>query len=420
MTRQTIAPGIRRDAHGYEAKVKLRGEERYERFPADASLAEMQKWQARTRKELRKVDPLDAAPRPSARGTLTAAVPRFLRQIEGRASFKADRSHLRAWLSVVGRHPKKPLGDLSPLLIATEDINLAIAQWRTAPSTRAPRRIRVTTYTRDRATPAGVPAVSTIKAYDRTTPATSGAVVAVKTIRHRCRVLDELYRTLYGDGVSPVAGAKVPALVKTAPIAVDVEIVRRVAQALAHGDAQTYARFCVLATTGQRPCQVMRAIPGDVNLTSAIWLVRSAKLEPAHTITLNAEMAAAWRIFTAADAWGDYDTTKHARQVHAAGWPDGIRPYCARHSVMADALAVGVDLGDVQGLAGHTSPLTTRQFYGPLAVPRQRTVSGKLDGRLPGIVRPQAIVAPTASQWVARRPKLPPTTTTRAIRNGAK
>ena len=107
--RHTIAPGIRRDAHGHEAEVKVRGERRYERFPLDADLKEMQAWQVRERKKLRAIDPLDDAKprdysgtgRPSSR-TLTAAVPRFLRQIEGRISFKADRSHLRAWLSVCG------------------------------------------------------------------------------------------------------------------------------------------------------------------------------------------------------------------------------------------------------------------------------------------------------------------------------
>jgi len=58
-----------------------------------------------------------------------------------------------------------------------------------------------------------------------------------------------------------------------------------------------------------------------------------------------------------------------------------------------DALAAGVELGDVQGLAGHTSPLTTRAFYGPLAIERQRKVSDKLNGRLKGIFGPRKIVA---------------------------
>jgi integrase len=77
--------------------------------------------------------------------------------------------------------------------------------------------------------------------------------------------------------------------------------------------------------------------------------------------------------------------------VHAAGWPQGLRPYNARHAVMIDALKAGVDLGDVQGLAGHTSPLTTRRFYGPLIVGRQREVSQKLEGRLKDLFAPRLV-----------------------------
>jgi integrase len=147
----------------------------------------------------------------------------------------------------------------------------------------------------------------------------------------------------------------------------------------------------VLATTGQRPAQLMRAQPGDVQLEDGLWIVRSAKGAPAHTITLNGEMVSAWRAFLAADAWGPYDSSLHARRVHAAGWPKAVRPYNLRHSVMIDALSRGVDLGDVQGLAGHTSPATTRRFYGPLAIDRQRKISNQLNGRLKGVFGPRVV-----------------------------
>jgi integrase len=417
--RRTIAPGIRRDASGFEARVKLgRRDTRYERFPLDTPIKEMQAWQRKERKTLRAVDPLERSlgpGRPSATGALEAAAERFLPQIAGRASFKADRSHLRAWFSVLGRQ-QEPLGDVAILLITTEDVNLAIAQWQTAPPRRAVRRIRVTAYGREQRR-----GPIMIRSYDRQTPTTSGHVVAAKTIRHRCRVLDELYRTLAIP--SPVAGAKIPKVPKPHPIGVDVAIVRKVALALATAaipnytdadqrppkqiararavearraadHAQTYGRFAVLATTGQRPCQVMRTQPADVKLEAGIWIVRSAKGEPVHTITLNEEMVAAWRVFIAAEAWNEYDTTLHARRVHAAGWPAGIRPYAARHSVMIDALTSGVALDDVQGLAGHTSPLTTRQNYAPLQVSRQRLVSDAIVGRFAGLFGPRLLPPP--------------------------
>jgi integrase len=147
----------------------------------------------------------------------------------------------------------------------------------------------------------------------------------------------------------------------------------------------------VLVTTGQRPVQIMRTEPEDLDLAQGLWLVRSAKGEPAHTITLTTEMRQAWQAFVEAEAWGPYDTSLHANRLHEAGWPAGLRPYTARHALMRDALALGVDLGDVQGLAGHTSPLTTRRFYGPLQIGRQREVSQKLEGRLSELFAPRLV-----------------------------
>jgi integrase len=419
MSRWTIlGPGIRRDASGIEARVKVRGTPRYARFPAATPLVTVEQWQETERKALQQADPYDRTRRgrPSTTGgTLEAATQRFLPQIAGRASFKADRSHLRAWFTVVGHHPR-PLGEVSIDLITSEDVNLAIAQWQTAPSRRDVRRIRVTGYARETARAVGSPREAVIRAYDRQTPVTSGQVVAAKTIRHRCRMLGELYRTLRPGAPSPVQGAKIPKLPKPHPVGMPIETVRLVARTLARAaatapdHAKTFARFAVLATTGQRPCQVMRTQPDDLQRDAGLWIVRSAKNEPVHTITLNADMIAAWDLFVAAEAWGAYDTTQHARRVHAAGWPKGVRPYAARHAVMIDALAAGVRLDDVQGLAGHTSPLTTRTFYGPLTVSRQRQVSDALTGRLAGVFGPRLV----KKSPPARAGVLPPEFTTHA------
>jgi len=380
MKKVRLATGILRDAFGIEVRVEVRGERRATRFPHDASLATMRAWQQDTRDDLQSVASLTELPA-DARGTLEEDVARYLAQIDGRVSFKADRSHLRAWLPLVGDKPRRH--------ITTEDVNLAIAGWRKVAPKNAVRRIRVTAYARD---------TQTIKPYDRKTPIGSGQAVATRTIRHRCRLLADLYHTLDGaKKPTPVDDANVPKLEKTLPIGVDVQIVRAVAHKLAKaGHPDTYARYLVLVSTGQRPAQVMRAQPGDWNLDAGFWIVRSAKGAQAHTITLNRDMVAALRAFEAAKAWGKYDETKHARRVHAAGWPMAIRPYNARHAVMIDALAAGVELGDVQGLAGHTTPDTTRRFYAPFTIDRQRKVSDKLNGRLKGIFGPRKVAGATA------------------------
>lgn len=414
-----LPSGVSREPDGrLRARVSVDGQRTSTRFPPDTDPQIAAAWIERTRAALtQQRTAYGHAPivphRPATRGaTLEADVDRYLPQIAGRASTKADTSHLRSWLSaevVLAGDRRVRLGTLARTAITSEVINLVIAQWRSRPSSRHVRRVRVTAYQRN-----GL----ALPAYERAAPATSGGVVADRTIRHRCRVLADLYHALDGKRAStPLDEAKIPRVPKDHPLGVDVSLVIAVAQKLAqatiskvrtrpahdpeayaareaarcHDRLQTYARYVVLVTTGQRPCQVMRARPEDLKLEQGVWLVRSAKLEPAHTIILTADMQRAWQAFIDANAWGSYDTTTHANRVHAAGWPHSLRPYNARHALMIDALAAGVDLGDVQGLAGHTSPVTTRRFYGPLLVGRQREVSQRLEGRLKDLFAPHLV-----------------------------
>jgi hypothetical protein len=48
----TIAPGVRRDAYGIQARAEWRGTTKYARFAVDANLADIQAWQRRARKTL--------------------------------------------------------------------------------------------------------------------------------------------------------------------------------------------------------------------------------------------------------------------------------------------------------------------------------------------------------------------------------
>jgi len=410
-----LPQGVSRAADGrLVARVKVGRARPVQRFPADTDPALAAAWIDTTRRALTEQRaaygeaPIVAhRPARDGSGTLEADVARYLPQIAGRPSTKADTSHLRAWLAVEIQGVR--LGTLRRTAVTTELVNLAIAQWRTMPSSHNVRRVRVAAHARD-----GRP----LPAYERKAPVTSGAVVSDRTIRHRCRVLTDLYHALDGRRtITPVDDARIPKIPKDHPIGVDVATVLAVAWKLAQATVsmprvraphdpeayavretarrrdrqQTYARYVVLVTTGQRPCQVMRAHPEDLDLEIGTWLVRSAKLEPAHTITLTADMRQAWQAFIDAEAWGVYDTTTHANRVHEAGWPRGVRPYNARHTLMMDALKAGIDLGDVQALAGHTSPLTTRRTYAPHQIDRQRAVSQKLEGRLAGLFAPRLV-----------------------------
>ena len=62
-------------------------------------------------------------------------------------------------------------------------------------------------------------------------------------------------------------------------------------------------------------------------------MVRTAKGGVPRAIWLNDEMLDAWKAFIAADAWGAFDASDYAKALYAAGWPQDVRPYQARHSV---------------------------------------------------------------------------------------
>ena len=413
--KKRLANQIIQDPWGIEARVKHDGKLYTQRFAADTPLSEMQRWQLdakdalalgfppvitpratttqrrqhhamiRVRRETQHAAVMAATPHidtPAGPGrTLDARLASFFPQIAGRLAFAGDRSHLRAWLHAKGADGIE-LGTKDPACITTADINVIISAWRTPPPAgkpgqpRAVRRVTVTAYARDG---------HTIKTYDRKTPTTSSAqVVAVKTVRHRCRLLRE-FLVAEGLPVNAIDAAKIPALEKSHPVGVPIDTIHTVAHNLAKYPewAASYGRYLVLNTTAQRPAQLMRAIPDDVRLDAKLWIVRSAKGAPAHTITLNRDMIKAWQVFIAAKAWGTYDTSQHAQRLRVCGWPATIRPYNARHSVVQDALQNhDVHLDDVQGLAGHAKAETTRQFYGPLAISRQRHISDKIDGRM--------------------------------------
>lgn len=313
-------------------------------------------------------------------GTLEGDAPAFLAQIAGRSSIKSDTSHLRAWFGVVVDGVR--LGALARPAWTARHVNLAIAYWQAMPAPATARRVRVEASTR-RGKPLG--------AYERAAPATSGRVVATLTIRHRCRLLDDLFHTLDGaTAFSPVADAKIPARSKRPPTVPAASVVVDALRELRTINAQSFGRFYVAATTGQRPCQVGRAEPADVDLDARTWLVRDAKGAPAHCITLDEPQVAAWRAFIAADAWGAFNTSQYGKHIHAAGWPVGIRPYAVRHALAVEAIRRGVSLGDVQALLGHTDPTTTR-IYAPFVIERQRAVSTALASYLGDVSAPRLV-----------------------------
>ncbi len=328
--RTRIAKGIYQDACGFLVSVCVKGHRRGKRFPPDTPLAFMAIRQIRMRADLAEEhEGTPVTPTPT-RGTYAADLDRYLPQIAGRVGYKADRSHLHAWLPHIGPTLRSR--------VTPAQIRTAIAAWQQAGK-------------------------------------------SARTIRHRVRVVREMYRTLDAPGTpSPVQGVKLPRPEDPHPTPVPIAIIQRVAASLKAGkrhargyggdSAKCHARFLVRATTGQRPSQIMRAEPDDLDLARGIWFVRAGKGGTAIPLPLNPDTVRAWRTFIAADAWGPFDTRSFSKTIRRHGWPAGIRPYTLRHTFAIDHLLGGTDLGDLQGLLGHRQIETTRKFYGPVLLAR--------------------------------------------------
>lgn len=351
--RRRLAKNIYVDEKGYgSVVVQVRGTQQELRFDPGFELATLEKQRDQLRADLH-----DQAPA-STRGTLNHDAVRYLKQIAGRPGFKAERSHLRAWLDKFGSRQRQRL--------TAGDVRTAIAEWRKHGAHVGGRGTRPR-----RAT---------------------NAPASEKTLKERYRVLKHLYKTLDGPKAkTPCDDVERPKPAAATPVGVDIRIVQQVADGLAQrargtpvrSDARKdYARYVMLTTTAQRPAQLIRAIAEDFHVREQFWIVRGAKGGPTHAIHLNKDMRTAVRLFLSAHALGVYNDKQLLALARAHGWPTRIPLYNARHSVAIDAIEAGADLGDIQALLGHASIDTTRRFYAGIVRLRQKNVGKHLEGRL--------------------------------------
>jgi integrase len=342
--RTRVERGIYRDAAGYEVVAHVGARRKARRYPRDTPLATMRAWQDATRLALRTTP----APRPTARSapTLAADVDRYIAQVRTLVSWRELRAELRAWVRLA---PQGLRRQLTPEVV---------------------RRARVTWL---------------------------DAGVSPKTINHRVAALRRMIRTLDAVPgaplpVTPCDGLRRLPVPRVPKIPITPDVILRVYRALLARErqgvlrtAKTRARYMVLATTGVRPSELMRAQPEDLSLdtTPPYWLTRDGKGgRRASALPLNPEMLEAWRVFVAAGAWGRYETSAFARTLRAAGWPADVRPYRLRATVGIELSARGIDLADVAGWLGHTDLDTTRADYVPVLAPRMVQAMQTLAGRV--------------------------------------
>lgn len=215
------------------------------------------------------------------------------------------------------------------------------------------------------------------------------AGVAPKTVRQRRWSLQHLYKALYGKKtITPVDDIAPPPKTKTIPRAIDPALVLDVTDKLWQleladilPNAKTRARFMVRAATGKRPSEIMRAVPGDVDLVRREWRVRDGKGGWGEGLYLNDDMLAAWQLFITAQAWGRFSTSAMAKLLHSVGWPRDIRVYDLRHSTGIALSDAGIDLADISAFLGHSDLRTTRRTYVPIRQARMQKASEAVDGR---------------------------------------
>lgn len=333
-----VSRGIYRDgsAGSYEVRAIVGGHAYSSRMPPDSTLDELKAKRAELENTGRTESPR------AVRGTLRADAPRYLALVEHLASHKERRAHLDAWIARIG--------DVHRHRITLQDVLSARVAWL-----------------KDGYAP--------------------------KTVNHRVGTLRHLYRTLDGrgrtpcDDVTPLEVQKSP-ITRISPetiLAVDRNLQAMEARRNAPPwDAKTRARFRILVSTGKRPCEVMRAKPDDIDLVHRVWVPRDAKGGFCPGVYLNEDMLSAWQLFIEANAWGRYNTGQFANTIRSAGWPAGVRPYQARHTMWITASEMGIDLEDISIGAGHKDTRMTRRAYVPVLNSRLQQMSERLDGRFGG------------------------------------
>jgi len=334
--RRKLARGIYSDgARSVEIELMVNGVRLSERHPADTDLAQLI-----DRRERLKAEATIALPRLPSKGTLAGDAPTYLSLIRHlhQTTQRSRKAHLAAWCAA------GTLGSLPRHRITSHHVLAARADWL-------------------------------------------AAKLSPKTVNHRVDTLRRLYRTLDGQkAYTPCDDVQNLPVHRTPIQRVSPEVILAVHRKLAESDKCTHARYCVLVSTGKRPSELMRAQKGDVDLEARVWVPRDGKGGWSPGLYLNDDMLAAWTLFIAANAWGDFSTSLYAKRLRRAGWPTGVRPYNARHSLLIALVEAGADMADVQVQAGHKSLVTTRGTYTGILGSRVQRTSELLDGRLGGFV----------------------------------
>ena len=330
---QALPTGIARDRHGWRVYVRVRGELRTKRFPADATLQAMQIW----RLQQQDVKP-NATPKPEP-NTMGADVVVYLTLKKGMPTYDTRAAMMQDWAAALGP-------------------------------------------TRERAKVTSLEIAQTLAGWQET------FAYAPSSLNHYRSALSDFYTRLDPAAPNPVKGVPKFREPEPAPRGVSYRLIRAVLAATPRwrlgkdgrrlGLSATRAVLSVLAYTGMPPA-VIRALKPEHVLWDEQAVVMPARRKGRGTSiqrrALTRQGVAALRRFAAAGAWGGVASSTMTIVFHRAvarvrlahpDWaiPADLRAYDFRHSYAEAVYRATSSVAITAGLLGHLDERTTRRYIG--------------------------------------------------------
>ena len=204
--------------------------------------------------------------------------------------------------------------------------------------------------------------------------------LASSSVARRLSVISGLFRYAYEEGYvahNPAAHVRRPRVGDDSPtLGLDLAEARRFLQAAATAGPRDHALVCLLLLNGLRVSEVCTAQVTDLSSERGHRVLRVARkggrrdLVPLAPRTLAAvdehleERTDGFLVL--ANNFGPLNRFQATRAIRrltrAADITKHISPHSLRHTAVTLALDAGVPLRDVQDMAGHADPRTTRRY----------------------------------------------------------
>jgi integrase len=361
------APGIRRHGAGWQVVAKVRGERSYHQFPADATLTEMQEWQADERATLRLTLPKVKA------GTFPDDAQKYLKLADVRAldDYAQREQHITWWAErfKAKRRRRITTGDIE----AARDELLEEGYAPGSVNKRLRALSNVWTLLDGRRAPNPVREVA------------------------ECEEPDPEARGLPYDVIEAILAA-----IPETAIGVKKDGTRTTGKGIPR-PSKTKARLRVIAYTGLSH-KMLKALTRDqVTLfepdaqgreTGGTMLVaarrkgkkkrRAADKPRPKLLPLIPEAAAAFRAFDRLDCWGEFSNSSMWKAFQRACKTlglEGLRPYDFRHSMLSAVYADTKDLRVTGEFGGHRSERTSARYTLAAVAPHVQAAADKLHAR---------------------------------------